>query len=216
DGITRGKLVEEDMDADIFEQVKGLQDVLLIYEGMYLNEKGLYYDIKCRPLAHARTFFLLAKFLQHKQLKSFQCFPIRTQWVPCHVHIDKKILSQWFLQVRTDNGKYTNKLWDDVIDTNCRAVKSILGGKKFSGSIETDGVLICIFKKCKRRKKSETSEPSIKNECRYIESVEQDELSTMDNNCVLIDPGRRDLLFCMHELSTVANPWTFSEKSGFY
>jgi hypothetical protein len=27
-----------------------------------------------------------------------------------------------------------------------------------------------------------------------------------DHNCIVIDPGRRDILFCMHESSTADNP----------
>ncbi|KAJ1655248.1 hypothetical protein IWQ61_004964 [Dispira simplex] len=37
---------------------------------------------------------------------------------------------------------------------------------------------------------------------KYIHDVPQSELRETEGKCVLIDPGRRDLLFCMHESST--------------
>ncbi|KAJ1770480.1 hypothetical protein IW140_004252 [Coemansia sp. RSA 1813] len=43
-------------------------------------------------------------------------------------------------------------------------------------------------------------------EFEYIGLIGQDKPCAMGGNCVLIDPGRRDLLFCMHEYSSVGNP----------
>ncbi|KAJ1651649.1 hypothetical protein IWQ61_007841, partial [Dispira simplex] len=40
---------------------------------------------------------------------------------------------------------------------------------------------------------------------KYTHDVPQSELRETEGKCVLIDPGRRDLLFCMHESSTTEN-----------
>ncbi|KAJ1770575.1 hypothetical protein IW140_003324 [Coemansia sp. RSA 1813] len=236
--VEHGKIVEAELDAHIYERIKELQSVLYIYENDAPSEKGLYYDIKCDPVKHVKTFFLLARFFQQNKSRSFQCMPLRTQWIPCHVHIDKTILCQWFLGGTKKGQKLTNDLWGEVFDINCWAVKSKQGGKVFEGSVQTDGVSISILKKCKAKKKTsnstdqtsgiktsdtantastaKTKTPKTKKgkskdefEFEYIESIDQDRLCVMEGSCVLIDPGRRDLLFCMHEYSSIGNPWLF-------
>ncbi|KAJ2092231.1 hypothetical protein IW140_002388 [Coemansia sp. RSA 1813] len=42
-----------------------------------------------------------------------------------------------------------------------------------------------------------------------IQSKMQLSDSGIKDNCVLINPGRRDLLYCMHKLSTADKPWVF-------
>ncbi|KAJ1663723.1 hypothetical protein EV178_004763 [Coemansia sp. RSA 1646] len=233
--VERGKIIEAELDAHIYERIKDLQSVLYIYENDTPSEKDLYYDIKCDPVKHIKTFFLLARFFQKNKPRSFQCTPLRTQWIPCHVHIDKVILCQWFLGGIKKGQKLTNDLWGEVLDINCQAIKSKQGGKVFEGSVQTDGVSISIFKKRKAKKKtnkstdqtSETKTSDIastattktpktkkgkskdKFEFEYIEAIDQDKLCAMEGNCVLIDPGRRDLLFCMHEYGSIGNPWLF-------
>ncbi|KAJ2572243.1 hypothetical protein IW140_000992 [Coemansia sp. RSA 1813] len=233
--VKRGKIIEAELDAHIYERVKDLQSVLYIYKNDAPGEKGLYYDIKCDPIKHIKTFFLLARFFQQNKSHSFQCMPLRTQWIPCHVHIDKAILCQWFLGGIKKGQKLMNDLWGEILDITCRAIKSKQGGKAFEGSIQTDGVSVSIFKKCKAKKKNinstdQTSDTKLSDsisaakpkapkpkkgkgkdefEFEYIESIDQEKLCAMEGNGVLIDPGRRDLLFCMHEYSSIGNPWLF-------
>ncbi|KAJ2501618.1 hypothetical protein GGH96_001822 [Coemansia sp. RSA 1972] len=44
-----------------------------------------------------------------------------------------------------------------------------------------------------------------KADCLYIDELSQEYLQSTVGRCVLVDPGRRDLLFAMHEDSTVQN-----------
>ncbi|KAJ2800670.1 hypothetical protein H4R20_003974 [Coemansia guatemalensis] len=43
----------------------------------------------------------------------------------------------------------------------------------------------------------------------FIDKLPPKELEVIKGKCVLIDPGRGDLLFCMHENSTANNPCLF-------
>ncbi|KAJ1663895.1 hypothetical protein EV178_004581 [Coemansia sp. RSA 1646] len=76
--IERGKKLEAELDARIYEQVKELQSVLYIYENDAPSEKDLYYDIKHDPIKHIKIFFLLARFFQKNKSHSFQCMSLRT------------------------------------------------------------------------------------------------------------------------------------------
>ncbi|KAJ1744688.1 hypothetical protein LPJ58_006564, partial [Coemansia sp. RSA 1591] len=55
----------------------------------------------------------------------------------------------------------------------------------------------------KNTKKRRPAKPQQKADCQYIDELSQATLQNMAGRCVLIDPGRRDLLFAMHEDSTV-------------
>ncbi|KAI8047130.1 uncharacterized protein B0P05DRAFT_632638 [Gilbertella persicaria] len=80
---------------------------------------------------------------------------------------------------------------------------------KFRGTIYTDGVAVSILKQTYDSKKKDSgggmrNDKKTEEDIAYIES-----LSTCKNNYVLIDPGRRDMLFCMHESSTVEKKRTY-------
>ncbi|KAJ2088781.1 hypothetical protein IW138_003955 [Coemansia sp. RSA 986] len=134
--VEHGKIVEAELDAHIYEQVKDLQPVFYIYENDAPSKKDLYYDIKCDPIKHIKTLVVLARFFQKNKFRSFQCMSLCTQWIPCHL---------------------TNDLSGEVLDINCQAIKSKQGGKMFEDSVQTDGVSISIFKKCKAKKKTNNS-----------------------------------------------------------
>ncbi|KAJ1645029.1 hypothetical protein IWQ61_010357, partial [Dispira simplex] len=57
----------------------------------------------------------------------------------------------------------------------------------------------------KKKGKHKYSEVDSPGDIKYIHDVPQSELWETVGKCVLIDPGRRDLLFCMHESSTTEN-----------
>ncbi|KAJ1757191.1 hypothetical protein LPJ69_004504 [Coemansia sp. RSA 1752] len=52
-------------------------------------------------------------------------------------------------------------------------------------------------------KKRRPAQPRQKAECQYIDELSQATLQSTAGRCVLIDPGRRDLLFAMHEDSSI-------------
>ncbi|KAI8056503.1 uncharacterized protein B0P05DRAFT_581631 [Gilbertella persicaria] len=79
---------------------------------------------------------------------------------------------------------------------------------KFRGTIYTDGTY---DSKKKGSGGGMRNDKKIEEDIAYIESLSQEKLRerTYKDNCVLIDPGRRDMLFCMHESSTVEKKRTY-------
>ncbi|KAJ2862773.1 hypothetical protein FB639_005349 [Coemansia asiatica] len=57
-------------------------------------------------------------------------------------------------------------------------------------------------------KKSSKKKLASKDNELYIHDLSQDQLEELKEHCVLADPGRHDLLCCIHEKSTADNPWT--------
>ncbi|KAI7898631.1 uncharacterized protein BX663DRAFT_580503 [Cokeromyces recurvatus] len=105
----------------------------------------------------------------------------------------------------------------DKIETWVQAFKEQGLNKSlhFEGTLETDGIGVSILKQnitTTRKKKltedsPETSKkeggPRSDNDAQYIETLTQAELASTNGRCVLIDPGRRDILYCMKETSVV-------------
>ncbi|KAJ1786613.1 hypothetical protein LPJ59_005896, partial [Coemansia sp. RSA 2399] len=144
--INRGAIEQDELDEKTYAMVQGLEAVLCGVKGMVPKDTGLWYDIKVDPLKYAHLFFRICQFAEEHTKLKYRCFPLCTSWVPAHVHIDLATLANWFLGGIKRGQPLTPALWDSVIDTNCRAITSIQGGRTFWGSILTDGVSACVLK----------------------------------------------------------------------
>ncbi|KAL0081460.1 hypothetical protein F4703DRAFT_1867023, partial [Phycomyces blakesleeanus] len=88
---------------------------------------------------------------------------------------------------------------------------------KFRGIIQTNGVGISIIKQnqgttqepCSRR--TTTINPE---DIPYSHDLSPEQHERIRGRCVLIDPGRRDLLYCMHEESTAETPRCYRYTSN--
>ncbi|KAG2193824.1 hypothetical protein INT47_004691 [Mucor saturninus] len=80
------------------------------------------------------------------------------------------------------------KIWGSVVNFEKKAFKNQGVDKtlRFQGTLETNGVGVSIIK----------------------QNTDTSDLKRTENKCVLIDPGRRDLLYCMKETSTVKEKQT--------
>ncbi|KAJ1819047.1 hypothetical protein LPJ75_001282, partial [Coemansia sp. RSA 2598] len=56
------------------------------------------------------------------------------------------------------------------------------------------------------KSKSKPVPKTLMPDCPYVHGIPHDELLKTAGDCVLIDPGRRDLFYCMKETSTPAEP----------
>ncbi|KAG2192045.1 hypothetical protein INT47_006692 [Mucor saturninus] len=90
--------------------------------------------------------------------------------------------------------------WGDVVNLQSKVFKNQGFDKsiRFQGTIETDGVGISVIKQNmdtnrKKSKAKNTTKVTV-DQTEYIEKVSQSDLRRTEGNCVLIDPGRRDLM----------------------
>ncbi|KAG0765571.1 hypothetical protein G6F24_004317 [Rhizopus arrhizus] len=83
---------------------------------------------------------------------------------------------------------------------------------QFQGTLKTDGVGVSIIKQdtdtSKKSPKPNTEKKVDGNQTEHIEGLGQADLKSTEGKCVLIDPGRRDLMYCMKETSTVEEKQT--------
>ncbi|KAI9502950.1 hypothetical protein BX070DRAFT_192307 [Coemansia spiralis] len=200
--------------------VEELQLILSAYPDAYeFAEDSIYYDAKSSPQWHLKAFFELIKFFERRAMKSFQCFPLRTSWVPAHMQIDTRILRRHILRSEHKPKDSDKTSWSKVLDLGCKAVRP-QKSKRFWGAIQTDVVSVSIIRltedakkrRRRRRQKANGEDAPVtgsSHDCRYIHQVPKIDLAATSGKCVLIDPGRRDLLFRMHEGNTPENPQTY-------
>ncbi|KAI7895167.1 uncharacterized protein EV154DRAFT_542092 [Mucor mucedo] len=176
--------IRQFMDRDFFGEV-------------WLKLTRIYYDSKARPVEHMRAFYELALSFIDIELPVFNCFPLRRSWIPCYTTIDSKILCQNILA-----------LWREVINLNSDAPKHQENGElQFRETIQTDGVGVTVIKKRMDRESRYTARFAVV--IKPTQYISQEIAQETVGRCVTIDPGRRDLLFCVHENSTANNPNKF-------
>ncbi|KAG1047429.1 hypothetical protein G6F43_010119 [Rhizopus delemar] len=112
-------------------------------------------------------------------------------------------------------------VWGAALDVRSKAMKPQGERKvmKFRGTIYTDGVGVSVLKQnydTKKKGGSSGGKPkSIEaDEFQYIEKSGKEELLAGAGKCVLMDPGRQYLLYCMHEKSTVENKMIYRYTSN--
>lgn len=128
--------------------------------------------------------------------------------------LDSKIVNHHILKNKTEcKTENESQIWREVVNLNKKAFKDQGENKslKFQGTIKSDGIGMSVIKqntttnrktalpKIKNNTKAKNNvknknEESDDNTLSYIESLTPTELVKTKDKCVLIDPGRRDML----------------------
>ena len=188
------------------EAINIITDLFSTYDSKYVFKKNsIYYDVKCDPLKHMKAFYKLSFYCEKLKNKPFNCFPIRTTFIPAHMTIDTLILNTQILKNPVITHLDKENIWGAVVNLQSVAFKKQGPAQDmvFQGIISSDGVSVSILKQNREPRKGgrTKAEPIMRKDCTYIENLSPQKLQEDVGKCVLIDPGRRDLLFCMHENS---------------
>ncbi|KAG0995099.1 hypothetical protein G6F63_006997 [Rhizopus arrhizus] len=176
---------------------------------------SIYYDVMASPKNHFKAFFRLAELTEAEQTKQFACFLLRTTFIPYYMTLDSKIIHYHVLKYKK-NPKIGSRFeaWGAVVDLNKKAFKHQGFQKplRFQGTLETDGVGVSIIKQntdtSRKSPKLNTEKEVDGNQTEHIEGLGQADLKSTEGKCVVIDPGRRDLMYCMKEISTAEEKQT--------
>lgn len=233
--VARKELPEDDFLDE--NEKSSVESILATYPSNYTFLKSsIYYDVKANPLKHVKTFYKLGQLLksltfdsQTGNYKSFIVFPLRTSFVPAYITVDTLIMNHHILGAKAFKEEKST-IWQKVLNIKYKAFKK-QNSLIFQGMLLTDGVGATVLKQnfdSRSRKKEQPSdfdEPTSssskgkgkaskktinnEDEFKYIESLTKEKLKEIEGQCVLIDPGRRDILYCMKESSTVLNKQIF-------
>ncbi|KAJ2661029.1 hypothetical protein IW148_003553 [Coemansia sp. RSA 1199] len=69
--------------------------------------------------------------------------------------------------------------------------------------LSTEQTQLSVQLPAKKAKQRRPAQPRQKADCEYIDDLPQATLQSTAGRCILVDPGRRDLLFMMHEDSSI-------------
>ncbi|KAG1054993.1 hypothetical protein G6F43_003024 [Rhizopus delemar] len=179
------------------------------------QENSIYYDVMASPKNHFKAFLRLTELSGAEQKKQFAYFPLRSAFIPCYMTLDSKTIHYHILKSKK-NSKTGSKFetWDAVVGLNKKAFKhqGFQKSLRFQGTLETDGVDVSIIKQntntSRKSPKSNTEKKFDSNQTERIEGLGQVNLKSTEGKCILIDPERRDLMYCMKETNTVEEKQT--------
>ncbi|KAG1631797.1 hypothetical protein G6F44_010911 [Rhizopus delemar] len=209
----------EDMPRELFSSndLDKIRNLFDSYSTDYQFAKGsIYYDCKANPLKHIKVYCRLSSVCKALQNKSFSCFPFRKGFIPSYMTIDTYILNTQILKNSIVSHLDKEVVWGAVLDVTPEAMKPQGERKimKFRGTIYTNGVGVSVLKQnydTKKKGGNSCGKPNSTeaDEFQYIEKLGKEDLLAGVGKCVLIDPGRRDLL-CSTKKQSKLNP----ENSG--
>ena len=186
--------------------INQLEPVLNSYRlGTTFAEDNLYYDGKANPAAHFLAFVRLAHLFGQLQLEIFYVYTLRRSFVPGYVIMGTKIaITKVFLEY-IEQGERINpdREWAKFVNLRMPIFWG-QGGMHFGNMIQTDGIGVSVL----QRGNFDVGFNPEQGEAPEFPYITAPGVLPLDN-CVVIDPGRRDMLFCMHENSTVDNPNMF-------
>ncbi|KAI8076817.1 uncharacterized protein BX664DRAFT_249185, partial [Halteromyces radiatus] len=186
-----------------------------------------YEHVLYEPAKYITAFYRMANLFHEFGYTEFNWYPLRRSWVPSFLQIDTKILYTKILG-RTYNNRsppitpaFKVAVWSEVVDFGRNCWKPQNGNDEehvflFRGTVYTDGVSLVIAKQNKNTTATGLRQQyqPLTRTTQYIDELGAEQHQEIADRCVLIDVGRRDLLFCLHESSTVDEPSTYRYTSN--
>ncbi|ORE04259.1 hypothetical protein BCV72DRAFT_313290 [Rhizopus microsporus var. microsporus] len=187
--VSSGKVNDLPKDLLPSQDVDMIHDMFSSYPPNHQFAKGsIYYDCKVSTLKHLKAFYKLSSMREILQGKSFNCFPLRRTFIPSYMTIDAYL-------------KHANfEKPSSVLNVAAKAMKS-QGERKtmmLRGMLFTDGVGMSVLKQNDDTKKGGGGAG------RRTKAVDEEDFKYIlagVGKCVLIDPGRRDMLYSIETKS---------------
>ncbi|KAG1441894.1 hypothetical protein G6F56_011289 [Rhizopus delemar] len=166
-------------------EIGNIQEFFNCYSADYKFGKNfIYYDCIANPVEHLRAYYYLA---------NHYTYILNTQILGNSVisHLEKDII------------------WGSVLNMQSKGMRPQGESRQlmFRGTIYTDGVGISILKQNhdskKKRSGGKEKKVDVDDDVPYVHTLSKKQLLADTGKCILVDPGRRDMLYCMHENSTI-------------
>lgn len=183
------------------------------------QSESLAYTVVCKPERFISAYCRISSYMEAYGYPQFSALPLRRSHIASHAPIDTKILCTQILRdsslvkTMTDN-KHT--LWSRVFKLHDKAFKP-RSGLHFSGMIKTDGTAVSVHLENGTgrygRKRKRVSKASM--EALVKDSYFENHLREIDNcsNFVVIDPNKRDLLYCQDANGERVTRYTSNQRA---
>ena len=176
----------------------------------FLVDNPLAYAVAIDPMSFFPGYCRLSKLFEQHGFRQFSSVPLRRSLVQSHVRIDTVILYTHILRVTRREAEAVEKddLWLRAFNLRTKAFRT-RSGMKFEGSITTDGTSVSVYlkhpdadkygKRGGGKKSAMTLAAEVK--AMYVENNLPACRATA--NVVVIDPNKRDVLYCQDTHGTV-------------
>ncbi|KND04638.1 uncharacterized protein SPPG_00355 [Spizellomyces punctatus DAOM BR117] len=176
----------------------------------FLVDNPLAYAVVVNPMSFFPAYCRLSSLYEKHGFRQFSAIPLRRSLIQSHVRIDTIILYQHILCIARREAETVEKvdLWLRVCNLRNKAFRS-RRGMCFEGSITTDGTSVSVYlkhpeadkygKRGGGKKSAKTLEAEVK--AVYVENNLP--ACRAAENFVVIDPNKRDLLYCQDNKGTI-------------
>lgn len=200
--------------------IKKYQKLLIPDKPKFLKN-NIFYDIQVKPQDYLKCMIFMMQYVEKKEAKIYNIFPLRSEIIPKHIKIDtstlihllitKKQGKKGELATKGNMKKLQDKIWKFFFRTERKCFK--MKDYSFHHMIETDGVscsilLIKTDKKGKRIIKNNIIDNSLEiylNDLKHLEKLK-------DKKIVGIDPGKEDLIYCVDNFDKTSNKFRYSQN----
>ena len=196
------------------------------FRGPEDGEPSLPYDVKCEPRKYFPAMLYMAKVMELSgSIHIPRVFPLRRSIVPSFFQMDTTIVLDVLYErhhkpllgkksTLKAGGNLVSKrlaIWNVFFDMNAAPfhLGNGLHNFTFSGSVQSDGVSLCILLIRKDLLEGERSKSGRRRvpdfevpETQYLTSLTEREIASLRNKTIVgSDPGKSDLLFCVNQSS---------------
>ena len=196
------------------------------FRGPEDGEPSLPYDVKCEPRKYFPAMLYMAKVMELSgSIHIPRVFPLRRSIVPSFFQMDTTIVLDVLYErhhkrllgkksTLKAGGNLVSKrlaIWNVFFDMNAAPfhLGNGLHNFTFSGSVQSDGVSLCILlirKDLLEGERSNTGRRRVPDfevpETQYLTSLTEREIASLRNKTIVgSDPGKSDLLFCVNQSS---------------
>lgn len=183
------------------------------------QDNVLAYVVASKPDMFVSSYCRLSSYMEAYGYPQFSALPLRRSHVLSHAPIDTKILcTQIYKESSLIKGMMENKeaLWSKIFNLKNKAFKS-RSGFLFNGMIKTDGTSVSVhleknrrgYGRKRKRKSKAVMEEQVKNSYfeKHITEIQK------RSNYVVIDPNKRDLLYCRDAKDDRVMRYTSSQRA---
>ena len=186
------------LESDVLEEIWEL-----ILQHVAGKEEPLPYQVVADPLSFFPTYCKLSRLYEQHGFRQFSAVPLRRSLVQSHVRIDTVILYTHILCItrrEAETAVDKDDLWLRVCNLRTKAFRS-RHGMTFEGSITTDGTSVSVY--LKHPDADKYGKRGGRKSAKMLQA-DVDALYVENNlpacrdapNVVVIDPNKRDILFC--------------------
>ncbi|KND02671.1 uncharacterized protein SPPG_08957 [Spizellomyces punctatus DAOM BR117] len=203
---------------DLSRTESDIMDEIWSLDLPFLVNDPLAYAVAVDPMSFFPAYCRLSSLYEKHGFRRFSAIPLRHSLIQTHIHIDTVILYQHILCIMRREAETVEKfdLWLRVCNLRSKAFRS-RRGMQFEGSISTDGTSVSVYLKHPEaeygKRGARKSAKSLEDEVKAQYMEKNLPACRAAENVVVIDPNKRDLLYCQDSNGATMFHYTANQQA---